>query len=77
MSDNLYQAYVVGRWRREHALRDAEQWRLAKAVKKADNSRGGLQLPRLRTRQLALVRPDREASNPRPGPRQAASGEAL
>ena len=70
---NTYETYLVARERMADAIRDAEQRRLIKSVKKHGNSPGWLQRLRLSLRRLVPVHPDDGAGEPRPGPRQTVS----
>ncbi len=73
MEFNAHLAYRVAQERMADAIRDAEQRRLIKSVKKHGNSPGWLQRLRLSLRRLVPVHPDDGAGEPRPGPRQTVS----
>jgi hypothetical protein len=75
MSFNLYEAYLVGRDRREDALRDAEQRRLIKSLQQEGRSCGWLQ--RLGLRRPMPTRDYREAAKSRPEARRSVSSPTL
>ena len=89
MELNPYLYYLVKQERRADAMRDAEQRRLIKSVKrcpepcpepcrravegKDGGSPGWLQRLGMSLRRLVPVHPDGGAGEPRPGPRQTVS----
>lgn len=73
MELNPYLYYLVKQERRADAMRDAEQRRLIKSVKKYSSSPGWLQRLGMSLRRLVPVHPDGGAGEPRPGPRQTVS----
>jgi len=73
MEFNLYMAYRVAQERMADAIRDSEQRRLIKSVKKDGGSPGWLQRLGMSLRRLVPVHPDGGAGEPRPGPRQTVS----